>query len=85
LKTQKILSALATAAFLLAACTGPQATPEPPQTAIVQSSPAECRVVNLLQAPDVTTQALYPPPSKSDWSKGPENAPVTFMEYSDFQ
>ncbi len=78
-----IIAALAT---LLAACANPQADPQPLQTTIVKgSSPARCRVTNLLATPEAATKALYPPPSESDWSKGPDNALVTFMEYSDFQ
>ncbi len=83
---KSILLFIVALATLLASCASPKADPEPVPTAIAQNSgPGNCRVVNLLATPEAATKALYPPPSESDWSKGPEDARVVFMEYSDFQ
>jgi len=32
-----------------------------------------------------TQESLLPPPNDQDWSKGPDNAYATIIDYSDFQ
>ncbi|MEA3438912.1 MAG: hypothetical protein U9R58_01370 [Chloroflexota bacterium] len=45
----------------------------------------ECTVVGLLPPIDPTQQALFPAVSEDDWVKGPQDADITIVEYSDFQ
>jgi len=47
--------------------------------------PTECNVVGLLPPLDPTQQALFPPVTEGEWIKGPADAAVTIVEYSDFQ
>jgi hypothetical protein len=44
-----------------------------------------CTVVTKKPTPGPTAETIYPPITSSDWSKGPESAKVTILEYSDFQ
>ncbi|MEA4909504.1 MAG: peptidylprolyl isomerase [Anaerolineaceae bacterium] len=59
-----------------------EATGEP---GAVSGQPATCSVVSMLPTPGPTEVSLFPPPTEEDWSEGPADAEVTFMEYSDFQ
>ena len=61
--------------------TGGGATIQAPKGA----KPPGCTVVSHPATPDPTQQSLIPPPSKEDWSQGPEEAYVTIIEYGDFQ
>jgi uncharacterized lipoprotein YbaY len=81
-------------ALLLAACsqstpTGQGPTAEvvsTPSAAASQSTRAPGCTVRTRQAqPDATLQALLPPPTEKDWVRGPGDAYVTVIEYSDFQ
>lgn len=77
----------------LAACA--QKTPQVTQTK--QESPAitpagkikldqsGCTVVSREPTPNPTQQSLIPPVGEKDWVRGPDQAIVTFVEYSDFQ
>jgi cyclophilin family peptidyl-prolyl cis-trans isomerase/protein-disulfide isomerase len=63
-----------------------QASTLPPQaTATAQPTPTPipggCQVVSLLPAGDPT----FPPVTAADWTRGPADAAVTILEYSDFQ
>ncbi|MBE7468882.1 MAG: hypothetical protein DPW09_07285 [Anaerolineae bacterium] len=49
------------------------------QAAEVSGPPAACQPV------DIPTNTLIAPVSDQEWSKGPANAPVTVIEYADFQ
>ena len=44
-----------------------------------------CTVVTRQPTPGPTEQALIPPVVEKDWNKGPEDAYITLVEYSDFQ
>jgi hypothetical protein len=44
-----------------------------------------CTVVTQKPTPGPTAETIYPPITGSDWSKGPDSARVTIIEYSDFQ
>jgi len=50
----------------------------------VVSTPAACRTIEKT-TPNPTVQALLPPPSEKDWVRGPVDARVTILDYSDFQ
>jgi len=78
----------------------PQATPtatatsEPrPVPTVVLSVPTEstflpdsgCTVITKQPTPGPTAESIYPPVTDADHSKGPEDARVTIIEYSDFQ
>lgn len=77
---------------LLAACapiTSPHVsfTPTPPLTPTLTPLSAEmtCVVVSAHATPEATEPSLFPPPAPEDWSLGPADAPVTFLEYTDYQ
>jgi len=52
-----------------------------------EDSPREpgCTVVGSQPAPVPTEQSIIPTPKADEWAKGPEDAYVTIIEYSDFQ
>lgn len=65
-----------------------QARPVP---TVVLSVPAEslpdsgCTVVTKKPTPGPTAESIFPPIGDTDWVKGPANAKITIIEYSDFQ
>ncbi len=44
-----------------------------------------CTVVTQKPTPGPTEESNIPPITETDWVKGPANAKVTIIEYSDFQ
>ncbi len=44
-----------------------------------------CTAISPRPTPGPTEQSLFPQPSSSDWQRGSESAPVTIIEYCDFQ
>jgi len=46
---------------------------------------AGCTVVTKKPTPGPTAESIFPPVGDADWVKGPANARVTIIEYSDFQ
>ena len=70
------------------------ATNEPrPAPTVVLSVPTEstflpdsgCTVITKKPTPGPTAESIYPSVNKTDWVKGPDDARVTIIEYSDFQ
>jgi len=46
---------------------------------------AGCTVRSPRPTPNPTLQAVLPPPGEDDWTRGPDNAYVTIIEYGDYQ
>jgi hypothetical protein len=55
----------------------------PSQAAL--SPDSGCTVISRKPTPGPTAESIFPPVSDGDWVKGPANAKVTIIEYSDFQ
>jgi cyclophilin family peptidyl-prolyl cis-trans isomerase/protein-disulfide isomerase len=60
-------------------------TPTSPPSAVAFSREPGCTVVTRPSTPDPTQQSPIPPVGAQDWVKGPADAPLTIIEYSDFQ
>jgi protein-disulfide isomerase len=69
--------------------TQPSASPtleaDQSEVEVTESSTVNCTVVSQQPTPGPTEQSLVPPVSDEDWTLGPEDAAVTFIEYADFQ
>ncbi len=77
------------AVIILSSC-GKSAAPTPtaaPTTAPTQVAgpAADCTVVSSFPDPTDPASVKLAPISASDWSRGPENAILTLIDYSDFQ
>ncbi len=78
---------------LLSACAPARATPGAAPTATIALNFAptplptemECVMVISQATPEATEAPLYPDPAPQDWSQGPQDAAVTFLEYTDLQ
>ena len=57
----------------------------PGETASGETLQAGCTVVSAQPTPGPEEQSMFPPVSETDWVLGPAGAPVTILEYSDFQ
>ncbi|RPI80999.1 MAG: hypothetical protein EHM41_21550 [Chloroflexi bacterium] len=44
-----------------------------------------CTLSSPIPTPGPTEQSLFPPSKESDWTRGPDDAAITLMVYSDFQ
>ncbi len=75
------------AVLALSAC-GAQSTvvaqPGPTSEPIRLDLPT-CSSLSVSPPVDPTLQALVPPVSEEDWTEGKPDAPITILEYSDFQ
>jgi len=68
------------------ASTQAAAPTQPAQTSLTSSEPMPgCRVTGAQLKPNPTLEALFPAISEKDWTKGPSDATVTILDYSDFQ
>lgn len=75
---------------LLAAC-GPGAS-IPTATALPSLEPSPtttqesvCQSIYLEPTPDAKESSLFPPVTEQDYVVGPKDAPMTIIEYGDFQ
>jgi hypothetical protein len=94
-KTPVVLFFTAALALISLAACAPAKSPTPVATATAtlppvssstQASAAGCRVESsLIPTPDATQLAQYPGPTGEDWTQGPADAAVTFIEYGDYQ
>ena len=96
---KRIFWSILLAALFVSACTSTGAaptvvdttTPEPTATEAVTREPglveagAGCTVTSVQPTPNPTLEALFPPATEDDWTRGPLTASVVIMEYSDFQ
>lgn len=78
--------------FVLGACSAnPAATPTmkpPPSPIIIPSTPTlafTCSKLTVAPTSTPNTAALFPSESEADFDMGPADAPVTLIEYCDFQ
>ncbi len=76
----------------LSPATTPTARTRPAPTVVLnvpgqqaQSPDSGCTVITQKPTPGPTEASIFPPISSTDWVKGPANARVTIIEYSDFQ
>jgi len=64
-------------------------TAEPPRATLPQAASGEpmngCRVTGSSLQPNPTLVALFPAVTENDWVKGPSDARVTILDFSDFQ
>ena len=70
-----------------AAPAAPSIAPTAPTIIIPTPHPAEpaCASLNLEPTPGPDVPSLFPPVSTADYSRGPDDAPVTILVYNDFQ
>lgn len=79
------------AAFLVTACTTDKSSTPTPyivENPVIPDTPTpefSCSVIHVEPTPVANTQSLVPPVSNMDFSIGPADAPVTILEYCDFQ
>jgi hypothetical protein len=95
---KNILTLLLLASVALTACakTTPTSIPtfpapapttelEVPQSSQLEAPNSGCTVVARRPTPGPTQESLFPPVTEDDHVKGPADAKVTIIEYSDFQ
>jgi len=63
----------------------PTAEPAVTQSAGNQNPEPTCQVDPPLPTPNPTDEMLFAPDPEQDWIKGPEDGPITIVEYGDFQ
>ena len=65
----------------------PSVVPTTPTIAIPTPAPTQpaCASLDMEPTPGPDSPSLFPPVSKADNSRGPEDAPVTILLYNDFQ
>ena len=81
-----------TSIFILNACASKTETP-PTSTIVIQqpiildtpTPEVTCSVINVVPTSTPNSASLFPPVSEADFSFGPADAPVTLIEYCDFQ
>jgi protein-disulfide isomerase len=96
-----IIMALLVASLTLTGCLPrAQATPTTTVTSVARPAPtvvlsvptdtnllpdSGCTVISKKPTPGPTAESVFPAVSNTDWVKGPADAKVTIIEYSDFQ
>lgn len=88
-KPTKLLSSSLFLLLFISACSTPSApTPDPnfvfPTNIIVPTQPA-CTTLYTEPTPGPETPSIFPPITAADHSRGPEDAAVTILDYSDYQ
>ncbi len=63
----------------------PTATRNVPTEGAISEPNSGCTVASRQPTPGPTQESIFPPVGESDWVKGPADAKVTIIEYSDFQ
>ena len=63
----------------------PEVSPTLDTQQATEQAEANCTVVSRQPTPGPTEQSLVPSVSEEDWTHGPDDASVTFIEYGDFQ
>mgnify|MGYP001829059125 FL=1 len=63
----------------------PEVTPTSDNQQVTELAEANCTVISLQPTPGPTEQSLVPSVTNEDWTQGPADARVTFIEYGDFQ
>jgi hypothetical protein len=77
--------------FILAACEPGTSIPTITDLPKVESTPtmawqvSACQSISLEPTPDAKETSLFPPVSEKDYVKGLNDAPMTIIEYGDFQ
>ena len=78
--------------FILSACAaGAKTTPTSPVVLVIPTimdtptSAVSCSVISAESTPVPSADSYFPPVSQADFSFGPADAPVTLVEYCDFQ
>lgn len=61
---------------------GPAVTSD---SSVTVNAPVGCQTFTLPSAPTAETPSRFPAALPGDWTRGPDNAPVTIIEYSEFQ
>jgi hypothetical protein len=75
---------------LLAACGSEVQTPPSSTIRTLAPTPAgtpisTCQKISIKATPDAKETSLFPAVSEKDYVKGPKDAPMTIIEYGDFQ
>jgi hypothetical protein len=88
MRSSKILSFLFLLSFVSACSTPSTPTPDPnfvfPTNIIVPTQPA-CTTLYTEPTPGPETPSIFPPITPADHTRGPEDAVVTILDYSDYQ
>lgn len=76
-------------AILLTACAStaasPEATASPAPTRLPTSTPEACQVARAEPTPVPGLDSKFPDVRPGEWTKGPDDAPVTIIVYNEFQ
>ncbi|MCE9645296.1 MAG: peptidylprolyl isomerase [Chloroflexi bacterium] len=87
-RTLVILFLFITGMFLLSACSSGTPTPQVVTDPVLPQTPTaevSCSSITTEPTPAPGSNSLFPPVSDSDLSIGPADAPITLVEYCDFQ
>ncbi len=79
------ITSVATKAATSPAVPPPSSTSPAATTQVGAYPESSCTAVTKKPTAGPTIASIYPPVSSADWVKGPADAKVTILEYSDFQ